>query len=86
MFDGMRDKIINEYKQRYKLKEDDVTSYYFEGNLEKATGEVEYLGDVQENNEGYVTNFNVNFEIEVKITPQNYIFVQYDNFICNKTK
>lgn len=83
-FDTMKDKVIKDYKARYFLSDDDISSFYFEGKLEKDSNSFKYEVIGGKEVPCYKTVFDIDFEVEMKVNPKNYFIVQYDNFKLQK--
>lgn len=77
-FDNMKNNILDEFKKKYFLKDDELITYFFEGKV-NPNNEMMYATLGSEEIPVRETDFNLDFEVEVKITPKNFFKVQYDN-------
>lgn len=77
-FDNMKDNVLDTFKKKYSLKEDELVTYFFEGKV-KPNGDMMYATLGNETISVYETDFNLDFEVEVKVTPKNFLKVHYDN-------
>ena len=80
-FDSMKDNILNAVQKKYSVSSDEIYNFYFEGVVEKDNNNKIYAKF--QNKEIPVTeaNFNVFFEVEVKIKPKNFLKVQYNSLM-----
>ena len=77
-FDSMRDNVLETFKKKYLLKDDELITYFFEGKVQ-SNNEKMYAIIEDRKVPVYETDFNLDFEVEVKITPKNFLKVHYDN-------
>ena len=80
-FDNMKENILNEIKRKYSVSDEGLVSFYFEGSVEKDDNNKIYAKFENEKIPATEANFNVDFEIELKVTPRNFLKVQYQNLM-----
>ena len=80
-FDSMKENILKNIKRKYFVSDEGIISFYFEGSVEKDDTNKIYAKF--ENKKIPVTeaNFNVDFEVELKVTPRNFLKIQYNNLM-----
>lgn len=80
-FDSMKDNVLKTIKRKYFVSDKGIINFYFEGNVEKDDNNKIYV-DFKDNKVAVIpANLNLNFEVEVKVTPINFLKIQYDNLI-----
>ena len=82
-FDSMKENVLDTIKKKYSVSNEGIYNFYFEGNVEKDDSSTVYVK--LKDGEVAVTqaNFNLDFEVELKVTPRNFLKVQYNSFVYN---
>lgn len=80
-FDSMKENILKTVKKRYSVSDEGIVGFYFEGNVEKDDNNKVYAKFRNEEIPVTPANFNVDYEVELKVTPKNFIKVQYNDLI-----
>ena len=80
-FDSMKDEVLKTVKKKYFVSDNEIVNFYFEGNVEKDNNNKIYAKYKNYTIPVTQTNFNLDFEVELKVTSKNYFKVQYDNLV-----
>jgi len=80
-FDNMKENILETVKKKYFVSDNGIVNFYFEGNVEKDMSSKTYVKFKNKEIPVTPTNFNVRFEVEVKVTPKNFLKIQYNNLV-----
>jgi len=78
-FDSMKENILKNIKKKYFVSDEGIVGFYFEGNVEKDDNNKTYAKFQNEEISVTPVSFNIDFEVELKITPKNFLKVQYNN-------
>ena len=80
-FDSMKDDILKTVRKKYSVSDDGIVGFYFEGNIEKDNSNKMYAKFQNEEIPVTEADFNIDFEVELKVTPKNFLKVQYNNLM-----
>ena len=80
-FDNMKDHVLKDIKKKYSVSNEEIYNFYFEGNIEKNSNDKIYAKFKDKEILVQPVNFNLKFEVEVKVTPKNFLKVQYNNLM-----
>jgi hypothetical protein len=80
-FDSMKQNVLDTVKKKYAVSNNEILNFYFEGSVDKVDHNKNYVKFIDAKIPIQETNFNLNFEIELKVTPRNFLKVQYNNLI-----
>ena len=81
-FDSMKENILQNIKKKYFVSNEGIVNFYFEGSVEKDNKSQVYAKFQNKEIPVIKTNFNIDFEIELKVTPRNFLKVQYNKLMA----
>ena len=80
-FDNMKEHILKGIKKKYLVSDEGIVNFYFEGNVEKSNESGVYAKFQDKKIQVTEANFNVDFEVELKVTPKNFVKVRYHDLM-----
>jgi len=80
-FDNMKENILKIIKKKYSVSTEEIYNFYFEGIVKKDESNKIYAKFQDAKIPVVPAEFNVFFEVEVKIKPKNFLKVQYNNLM-----
>ena len=79
-FDSMKDRTLKNVKKKYLVSNDEICNFYFEGDVKKDDNKT-YAKFKDKEIAMVYAKFNLNFEVEVKVTRRNFLKVYYNKLV-----
>lgn len=79
-FDSMKEKVMRTIKKKYSVSNKGICNFYFEGSIEKNSNNI-YAKFKNREIPVAKANFNLDYEVEVKVTSRNFLKIQYHDLM-----
>ena len=76
-FDSMKENILNKVRKKYRVSNDEIINYYFEGEIQKNENDNIHIKFKDAEIPVNEANFQLKFEVALKVKARNFLKVQY---------